>query len=269
MIKDLVGQKFGRLTVIAFARIGKRWRARWICRCDCGKEIEVDGSSLKQGNTRSCGCLKAEVSRTVRKTHGKSRTALYRIWACMIGRCERATDAKYQSYGARGIHVCERWHDFQLFLDDVSKLPHFGEKGFSLDRVNNNGDYAPDNVRWATLKEQARNKRNNHWLVIDGVRMTLAQAVEQYGVNSVTILSRLKAGCRDLDLVRPANSSPKNNNRKCRYFVEYEGQMVPLSEAAKIAHVSYASMLERFKKGYTGEKLYRKSWYEKKYGRKE
>ncbi len=268
MRKDLVGMKFGRLTVVSFSRLTNCRRSMWICQCECGKEVEVEGSSLKNGNTKSCGCLKLERNRLGRRTHGKSRTALYRVWASMIGRCERKTDAKYPTYGARGIRVCDKWHDFQKFFDDVSGLPNFGKPGFSLDRIDNNGDYEPGNVRWATPKEQGRNKRNNRWIEIAGEWMTLSQAVEKYQIHEVTILSRIKAGCTDLDLVRRAYATPERNNKKCKYFVEYNGQTIPLSVAAQIAHVSYSAMLERFKRGYTGDALFRKSWYEKKYGEK-
>lgn len=164
--------------------------------------------------------------------------------------------------------MCSEWHNFQKFFDDVSLLANFGQAGFSLDRIDNDGDYDPNNVRWATRKEQARNKRNNHWLDIGGEQMTISQAVEKYKISEVTILSRIKAGDAGLDLVRAAYSASENNNKKCKYFVEYNGRTIPLSEAAQIAHISYSAMLGRFKRGYTGDALFRKSWYEKKYGEK-
>lgn len=268
MRENLVGMRFGRLKVISFSRTGKRRKSRWLCRCECGNEIEVEGYSLKSGNTKSCGCLRNEKTRKRRLKHGKSKTSIYRIWASMIGRCERKTDQKYPDYGARGICVCKRWHDFELFYADVSQLANFGNAGYSLDRIDNEGNYELGNIRWATAKQQGRNKRNNHRIEINGEQMTIAQAVEQYQVNEVTILSRIKAGYTNLDLIRAANTAPKEKNKKCKYFVEYNGRKITVSEAANIAGISYNSMLDRVKRGYCGEQLLKPSWYEKKYGRK-
>lgn len=160
---DLTGQKFGRLTVIERAEKPCHVHdaaAYWKCRCDCGKEKIVSGKNLMYGKSLSCGCLSKEVARKLHLKHKAHNTSLYNRWTNMKHRCLNPNNTSYKYYGGRGITVCEEWrNDFQAFYDYVSKLPHFGEKGYSLDRINNDGNYEPGNVRWATAKEQANNRR--------------------------------------------------------------------------------------------------------------
>lgn len=165
---DLTGQKFGRLTVIERAGKTNHGAAKWACRCDCGNETVVIGDELRKGNTASCGCYaKEKAIETAKryiagknKSHGKAGTPIYKEWSEMKRRCLNPKDNSFKNYGDRGITVCERWRNsFEAFYEDVSKLPHFGEKGYSLDRINNNGNYEPNNVRWATAKQQANNRR--------------------------------------------------------------------------------------------------------------
>ena len=136
---DLTGMTFGQLTVIERApNIGNM--TAWRCRCTCGNECIVRASNLKRGQ-KTCGCGQS------RKTHGMSRTKIYNNWKRMIERCENPNHNSFDGYGGRGIKVCERWHTFENFYEDVSKLEHFGEKGYTLDRIRVNEDYEPGNVR--------------------------------------------------------------------------------------------------------------------------
>lgn len=159
-IIDLKGQQFGRLIVLEYSHTDKRGYAMWKCQCNCGNETTVCGRSLRTGHTISCGCLHKERMDIARKSHSKSKTHIYQTWSDMKQRCFNNKNKAFKYYGDRGITVCDEWKDsFEAFYDYVSQLPHFGEAGYSLDRINNDGNYEPNNVRWATLSEQNKNKR--------------------------------------------------------------------------------------------------------------
>ena len=160
---DLSGRRFERLAVVERApNQGKK--TAWKCVCDCGERVAVQSYFLPAGVTRSCGCLHREVSsgiyseinaRLGRTQHGMTRTREYNSWANMHARCSNQQHNRWHRYGGRGIRVCDRWDDFSSFLADVGQRP----VGTSLDRYpNNDGNYEPGNVRWATPKEQAANK---------------------------------------------------------------------------------------------------------------
>lgn len=153
---DVTGTRFGRLTAYSFdATISGQ--TFWVCKCDCGSTVSVNLSKLRNKETRSCGCLRAEVSADRMRTHGKARTGTYRSWEAMKQRCTNPNYSEFYLYGGRGIKVCERWLQFESFLADMGVRP----EGKSIDRIDVNGDYTKDNCRWATATEQARNKRNH------------------------------------------------------------------------------------------------------------
>ena len=163
-MSELIGQRFGRLTVTAKTNRRDGRRVVWECRCDCGGVWYGRGDSLQRGATRSCGCLQKENQQAwvaARSTHGMSDCRMYRNWRRMRERCFNPKHERFTDYGGRGIQVCTEWDEnFQAFYDYVSQLPHFGEPGYTLDRIDNDGNYEPGNVRWATALTQAHNKRN-------------------------------------------------------------------------------------------------------------
>lgn len=167
--KDITGQKFGRLTVIANAGSNRRGKRLWLCRCDCGKETTCEGVNLRNGNSSSCGCIRlaksivatrsANRGNNYRKKHGYANNhPLYETWKQMRRRCYGENSTSFKYYGARGIQVCSRWDSFDLFLEDVGPKP---SPQHSLDRIDADGNYEPSNVRWATPYEQIHNRRNS------------------------------------------------------------------------------------------------------------
>lgn len=184
-IKSLVGERFGRLVVesLAFVEVSSYWD----CKCDCGNAIIVERGSLLTGNTQSCGCLWREA----KVTHGERDNDLYSTWSSMKRRCENPKDKKYKDYGGRGIYVCDRWQEIRNFLEDMGPRP---TKKHQLDRIDVDGPYSPDNCRWATIKENMRNKRDNRYITYNGSKKTLVEWSEETGLDARLISRRLDDG---------------------------------------------------------------------------
>ena len=194
---DLVGHRFGRLVVIDRAEnyispAGKK-RSRWRCQCDCGKITIVSGTDLKKEHVQSCGCLNEELKAQRKTTHGGSHTRLYRIWRGMLGRCNNSKSTSYKNYGGRGITVCEAWsNDFTAFQNWAFSNGY--QDDLSIDRIDVNGNYSPENCRWATATEQARNNRRNRHITINGETKVYAEWCEQKGIRMSVVEKRLKKG---------------------------------------------------------------------------
>ncbi len=196
--KDLTAQRFGRWKVLKLTRTIQRSlykEAVWLCKCDCGTEREVRTRLLLKGRggSTSCGCARTETIRALqpRRTHGKSKHPLYKIWKTMRQRCNNPRSRKYPIYGGRGIKICSRWDSFEAFLEDMEKG---WSVGLQIDRINNNGNYEPGNCKWSTPQEQSNNTRSNILLKIEERSMTLAEASRQYGIKPGTIRYRLRHG---------------------------------------------------------------------------
>lgn len=191
---DLTGQKFGKLTVVIRAGVNMQNKALWVCKCDCGKETIVSGVYLRNGHTKSCGCYRAEIGEKIFTKHNGSNTRLYRIWCGIKKRCyDRNDKDKYKYYGGRGITVCDEWrNDFQAFYDWA--MSHGYADDLTIDRIDNNGNYAPLNCRWISKKEQMNNTRRNHSVTINGESKNITQWAEESGVPIKTLWYRLKKG---------------------------------------------------------------------------
>jgi len=191
-IQITAGDKYGRLTVIREVearRSGKQVQRCVECRCDCGVVKEYRLYTLRNGNTKSCGCLAEEGYGANLRTHGLSSSDEYRIWQGMLNRCRSEEDGGHRHYGGRGIRVCDRWiESFEAFYEDMGPRP---SSKHSIDRKDNDGNYEPENCRWATSKEQARNKRVNYLVEHDGETKCVSEWAELHGLKASVLYYRL------------------------------------------------------------------------------
>lgn len=156
---DIQGERFSRLTVVRLSTSKLSGRTAWECLCDCGNTTLADGTKLRLGIKKSCGCLKAEMASAGNPKHGLRSTPEYGVWKDMRKRCANPNHISYKYYGARGITVSEEWNDFRRFYDDMGPRP---TEDHSIDRIDVDGNYVAGNCRWATAKEQAANRRPHH-----------------------------------------------------------------------------------------------------------
>lgn len=222
--EDITGQKFGRLTVIEFSHIEKR-KTYWKCRCDCGKEIITRADGLKNGHTSSCGCYNKEIlqNATHNIKHGFSKKRIYHIWEDMKNRCYAERGEQYCNYGGRGISVCDEWLGEDgakkfikwAYANGYDENAQFGE--CTLDRIDVNGNYEPQNCRWVSAKKQANNTRKNLYISYMGETKTLAEWCEHLGLPYHTIKKRIYSGwnIEDAFLKPIGNNGRKKLNNQC------------------------------------------------------
>jgi len=192
---DITGLRFYSLVVKGKSgEKNKEGRAKWKCVCDCGAETLAYANQLKGGNKKSCGCLPV----THNVTHGRRNHPLYNTWRAMVDRCNNPDNSNYSLYGGRGIKVCKEWLDIDAFINDMHPKP---SRKHSIDRKDNEGDYCPENCRWATSREQGRNKRNTILLTLDGVTMSLPEWAEHKGVKRRTMYMRYRRGCTTEEII--------------------------------------------------------------------
>lgn len=206
--KDLTGQRFGRLTVIKFVFKDKNSCKYYLCVCRCGNETSVSGGNLKNGHTKSCGCLKIEMSLQRFKTHGLSKTNFYRKYHHAKNRCLNKNVKNYNDYGGRGIKFL--WKSFEKFKKDMypSYLRHckkFGIKETTLERKNVNGNYCKENCCFATKKIQANNKRNNNFITYNGKRQTTAQWAKELNINYKLLYQKINRDKKPLNYIMKLN----------------------------------------------------------------
>lgn len=188
----MIGNKFGRLTIIDSADRASNGKLRWLCRCDCGNEKIIRWSNLKNGTTQSCGCLMIERVKQSNTRHGGYDSVEYHSWRQMMQRCYDRGCKDYPRYGGRGITVCEEWkRSFASFLASVGKKP---SPNLTIERSDNNGNYQPGNVRWATVADQNKNRSCTLIISVSGPSKTLAELAKLYGVKYITAWQRYRKG---------------------------------------------------------------------------
>lgn len=184
------GDRFGKWTVIGEPctayRSGRR-RTLCLCRCECGAEKLIRLDSLKSSGTTGCKACNP----TPRKSHGKSKTNGYGVWAAMHARCRNPNVKAYYRYGGRGITVCDRWQSYQAFVEDMGEKPG---PDHTVERIDNDGDYSPENCRWATQREQCHNTRRNRWIEYNGETKILSDWAREYGLTVQGLKNRLDRG---------------------------------------------------------------------------
>lgn len=189
--------KYNLLTIIE-RTTHTRQGVWYLCKCDCGNTTKVLGSKVIRNEVKSCGCLATAPN----KTHGLSSTTTYKVWVAMRERCSYTANKCYDSYGGRGITVCDRWKDsFENFYADMGVRP----EGLTLDRIDTNGNYEPSNCRWANNETQVASRRDAHTLTINGETKSVASWAKQLGINQATIKYRIKKGLSVDKIIAPVN----------------------------------------------------------------
>lgn len=192
-ILDLTGQKYNRLTAIKMVERNSSNKVQWLCKCDCGNLVKVTTCHLRSGHTKSCGCYNLESSITANITHGGTGTRLYNIWCDIKKRCLNEKYWCYNRYGGRGIKMCKDWkNDFTSFRD--WSITHGYADDLTIDRINNDGNYEPDNCRWVTRAIQNNNTSKNHIITVNGVSKNIAQWSKYMGITRYRIDSAYKRG---------------------------------------------------------------------------
>lgn len=183
-VNDLIGKKFNKLTVIDRGLANsKRREVMWVCQCECGKTTQVSTDDLKNGHNKSCGCLRHELS----------RTRIYDIWQGMNRRCYDKNTREYKRYGGRGIAICDEWkNDFISFYNWAMENGY--QENLTIDRIDNNGDYKPDNCRWITNAEQCLNRRTNRYVTYNEETKTISQWAKEKNLKFCTLSHRLDSG---------------------------------------------------------------------------
>lgn len=252
--EDISGKTFGRLKVIKPVSEKITSETKFLCECSCGKKKEIVGRSLTKGLTLSCGCYRNERVGETNSTHGATKVGanpdlleMYRIFSNMWSRCTNSSAKNYRDYGGRGINVCSRWESFEVFLSDMGERP---TKEHSIDRVDNNKGYSPENCRWATWVQQANNKRNNLTVEYQGRTVTVKQLARRLGINYYSLRARIT---RFGWSVEDAATLGIDRGRR-RTMLTAWGVTKPLQEWSKEYGKEFETVRRRIQKGSTPEK---------------
>lgn len=205
-VVDITGRRFSRWLVLREFGKDRRGNVLWLCRCDCGSIRLIATNTIRAGQSSSCGCLREDYYESCRTRSGKSSELIYRSWRGMIHRCTNIENIRYENYGKRGITVCDRWLDFENFEADMGEPPSLNS---SIERIDNDGNYEPSNCRWATNKEQARNRRTTYWVEYDNEVKSLAGWCEELDLPYHQTWKRLRVFGWDIE--RAFSNSMRRN----------------------------------------------------------
>ena len=244
-IEEEIGKRYGRLTVISFNCYLKKPHGvekRFNCICECGGKTVSTMHNLRQGIAKSCGCERTKKLLARQVTHGKTHTKEYRIWQGIMRRCTDATFPAWPRYGGRGITVCDRWRSsFQTFLDDMGCKP---DGDYSVERIDNDKGYSPENCKWADRAEQSRNKCTNRWIEVEGKRLVMTDWAKASGASIGRIRDRIdKLGWSEVDAV----SKPRVQYRK----LTKDGVSMTVPEWSKALGLKYRTIRGRLDRGWS------------------
>lgn len=232
--QDILGQTFERLTAIEYIGEGK-----WLCQCSCGKQSVSSVTKLQSGKVKSCGCY----SRNRATKHGMCNNRLYRTWTAMRDRCRNPNNGSYHNYGGRGIRVCDRWDSFSNFVADMGVRP----KGFDIDRIDNDGDYSPENCRWVKRSDNLRNTRITRKLTHQGKTQPLRVWAEEYGLSYSTLKNRIDRGW---DAETALTSGRYVYGRRNR-VADDQGEKISVTELARRKGIKPQIVCDRLRRGWS------------------
>lgn len=248
---DMTHQQCGYFTVLGYAGTSphKCPLQMWWCECVCGDISQRHTQVLRKQSPSNCGCIE---KRRRLDNPPTSRHPLYGIWKSMWHRCNNPRNHAFHNYGGRGINLCERWHTFSNFVEDMDNRP---TRHHTIDRIDNNRGYSPENCQWATRKEQGNNTRLNHHLTYQGRTHTITQWAEEFDIPASRVLTRLRAGWDIEDVLfkpplTPSESAKRAHNPRKRFLV-FNGESRSISEWAKELQMSRIKIVKRLRRGWT------------------
>ena len=204
-----IGEKCAMLTIIDYAGRAESDNTHlWLCRCDCGNEKAIRGSNLKGEKTKSCGCK----NHLGYATHGKTNTSEMHTWSSMKARCYNKKNPDYKNYGGRGITICDRWLGSDGFINFIKDMGDKPTPKHSVDRIDNNKGYSPENCRWATQLEQARNTRRNKFIIHNGIPYTITEASKHFSINQPSITKNLQNGLSFAEILKKFTAYKTSNS---------------------------------------------------------
>lgn len=237
--EDFTGRRYGKLVVVEHVKTPKRHK--WKCKCDCGNTVVVNGSDLKSGDTRSCGCLHINKLINMSKKHGLSHHRLYTIYHGMINRCSNKKNRAYHNYGGRGIKVCDEWkNDFLGFYK--WSMDNGYEDHLTIDRIDVNRDYSPDNCRWASYRQQGNNTRTNKRITYNGESHTLAEWSRITGISYQKLQYRTSKGWPINEVFGSPHKKNSGKSKRIKTSVYKDGALIntfdSITDAAKFCGVN-------------------------------